>query len=117
MDVAVDSVRLSAAVHLLGDVDLPADQPGVAPAAFAAAAVGGSGDAGSLQAAKQGLSGGGGDGPLRPGDQAAFSVRWSGTTSEPGCAVPREPVQPGAYTVVGQLGGLRSTPEPFNMTA
>ncbi|MGX6510508.1 hypothetical protein [Rhodococcus sp. SJ-2] len=54
---------------------------------------------------------------LRPGDQAAFSVRWSGTTSEPGCATPREPVQPGAYTVVGQLGGLRSTPEPFNMTA
>ncbi|MEE2058746.1 hypothetical protein [Rhodococcus artemisiae] len=54
---------------------------------------------------------------LQPGDQAAFSVQWSGTTSEPGCEAPREPVQPGAYTVVGQLGGLRSTPEPFNVTA
>jgi hypothetical protein len=54
---------------------------------------------------------------LAPGDQAAFSVQWSGTTSEPGCATPREPVQPGAYTVIGQLGGLRSTPEPFNVTA
>lgn len=52
---------------------------------------------------------------LGPGDQAAFSVKWSGTTSEPGCETPREPVGPGAYTVVGQLGGLRSTPEPFNI--
>jgi hypothetical protein len=54
---------------------------------------------------------------LAPGDQAAFTVQWSGTTSEPGCEAPRVPVEPGAYTVVGQLGGLRSTPEPFNVTA
>jgi len=53
---------------------------------------------------------------LAPGDQAAYSVKWSATTSEPGCQAPREPVGPGAYTVVGQLGGLRSTPEPFNIT-
>lgn len=53
---------------------------------------------------------------LEPGDQAAFSVKWSGTTSEPGCETPREPVGPGAYTVVGQLGGLRSSPEAFNIT-
>ncbi|MEE2031405.1 hypothetical protein [Rhodococcus chondri] len=53
---------------------------------------------------------------LEPGDQAAFSVKWSGTTSEPGCEAPREPVGPGAYTVVGQLGGLRSSPEAFNIT-
>lgn len=52
---------------------------------------------------------------LAPGDQAAFSVKWSGTTSAPGCQAPREPVGPGAYSVVGQLGGLRSTPEPFNV--
>ncbi|MEZ5151521.1 hypothetical protein [Rhodococcus zopfii] len=52
---------------------------------------------------------------LAPGDQAAFSVKWSGTTSAPGCQQPREPVGPGAYSVVGQLGGLRSTPEPFNI--
>lgn len=53
---------------------------------------------------------------LEPGDQAAYSVKWSASTSEPGCETPREPVGPGAYTVVGQLGGLRSTPEPFNIT-
>ncbi|MBS9374094.1 hypothetical protein GON09_003090 [Rhodococcus sp. B50] len=53
---------------------------------------------------------------LAPGDQAAYSVKWSATTSEPGCTAPREPVGPGAYTVVGQLGGLRSVPEPFNIT-
>ena len=53
---------------------------------------------------------------LAPGDQAAYSVKWSATTSEPGCQAPREPVGPGAYTVVGQLGGLRSVPEPFNIT-
>lgn len=53
---------------------------------------------------------------LDPGDQAAYSVKWSATTSEPGCQAPREPVGPGAYTVVGQLGGLRSVPEPFNIT-
>ncbi|MFD3809991.1 hypothetical protein [Rhodococcus sp. NPDC058639] len=53
---------------------------------------------------------------LEPGDQAAYSVKWSASTSEPGCESPREPVGPGAYTVVGQLGGLRSTPEPFNIT-
>ncbi|CCW15534.1 hypothetical protein RAJCM14343_0835 [Rhodococcus aetherivorans] len=52
---------------------------------------------------------------LAPGDQAAFAVKWSGTTSEPGCQAPRERVPAGAYTVVGQLGGLRSTPEPFNI--
>lgn len=53
---------------------------------------------------------------LQPGDQAAYSVKWAASTSEPGCESPREPVGPGAYTVVGQLGGLRSTPEPFNIT-
>lgn len=53
---------------------------------------------------------------LKPGEQAAFTVKWSGATSEPGCAAPRDPVGAGAYTVVGQLGNLRSTPEPFNLS-
>ncbi|KLL94754.1 hypothetical protein NJ76_30895, partial [Rhodococcus sp. IITR03] len=38
---------------------------------------------------------------LAPGDQAAYSVKWSATTSEPGCQAPRRTVRPGAYTVVG----------------
>ncbi|GAB2662692.1 hypothetical protein ABI214_10780 [Prescottella soli] len=51
---------------------------------------------------------------LEPGGQARFTVKWSGKTSEPGCAAPRNQVPPGAYTVIAQLGGLRSAPEPFN---
>lgn len=53
---------------------------------------------------------------LEPGGQAGFTVKWSGTTSAPGCTAPRNPVAPGAYAVVAQLGALRSTPEPFNIT-
>ena len=52
---------------------------------------------------------------LKPGEQAAFTVKWSGTTSAPECAGERTPVGPGAYTVVAQLGALRSAPEPFNI--
>jgi hypothetical protein len=51
---------------------------------------------------------------LEPGGQARFTVKWSGKTSEPGCTAPRNQVPPGGYTVVAQLGGLRSAPEPFN---
>ncbi|WP_050063602.1 hypothetical protein [Rhodococcus sp. RD6.2] len=53
---------------------------------------------------------------LAAGEQAAFTVKWSGATSEPGCTAPREPVPAGAYSVVGQLGNLRSAPEPFNLS-
>ncbi|MBD0324752.1 MAG: hypothetical protein ICV72_15420 [Aldersonia sp.] len=52
---------------------------------------------------------------LNPGQQAAFTVKWSGTTSQPGCAGERVAVGPGAYAVVAQLGALRSGPEPFNL--
>lgn len=56
---------------------------------------------------------------LEPGEQAAFKVAWSGTTSAPDCATSqnpqRTPVGSGAYTVVGQLGALRSGAEPFNI--
>ncbi len=51
---------------------------------------------------------------LEPGGQARFTVKWSGKTSEPGCTAPRNQVPPGGYTVIAQLGGLRSAPEPFN---
>ncbi|MGU3432866.1 hypothetical protein ACNHUS_07585 [Actinomycetes bacterium M1A6_2h] len=52
---------------------------------------------------------------LAPGQQAPFTVTWSATTSEPGCTAPRNPVGAGAYSVVGQLGELRSSPETFNI--
>lgn len=49
------------------------------------------------------------------GEQAAFTVTWSGTTSQPSCAGERVPVPPGAYSVVAQLGSVRSMAEPFNI--
>ena len=52
---------------------------------------------------------------LEPGRQEVYDVTWSGTTSAPECAGERLPVPVGAYTAVGQLGNLRSAPEPFNI--
>ncbi|MFJ9363275.1 DUF4232 domain-containing protein [Nocardia sp. NPDC101769] len=52
---------------------------------------------------------------LAPGQQAAFTVTWSGATSQPNCAGDRVPVPAGPYTVVAQLGSVRSAPEPFNL--
>ncbi|GAB3210685.1 hypothetical protein [Nocardia tengchongensis] len=52
---------------------------------------------------------------LAPGQQAAFTVTWSGASSQPGCAGERLPVPAGPYTVVAQLGSVRSQPEPFNI--
>lgn len=68
VDVAVLLVRQPPAVQGLGDVDLAGDQAGVAPAALAAAAPGGHGDAAALQGLEDGVVGGAGDGPgLPPG--------------------------------------------------
>lgn len=53
---------------------------------------------------------------LDHGEQAAFTVTWSGSTSQPGCEGDRLPVPAGAYNVVAQLGSVRSAPEPFNLT-
>ncbi|MFC8047567.1 hypothetical protein [Nocardia sp. NPDC057353] len=52
---------------------------------------------------------------LERGQQAAFTVTWSGATSQPNCAGERVPVPPGAYAVLAQLGGVKSTAEPFNI--
>ncbi|EOM75236.1 hypothetical protein DW322_02095 [Rhodococcus rhodnii] len=58
---------------------------------------------------------------LKPGEQAVFTVKWSAKTSTPECAEEpqpqRDPVGAGDFTVVGQLGELRSAPEPFRMNA
>ncbi len=53
---------------------------------------------------------------FEPGQQAGFTVKWSGTDSAPGCKQERVPVGAGSYKVIAQLGELRSSPEPFNMT-
>lgn len=52
---------------------------------------------------------------LDRGEQAAFTVTWTGTTSQPECAGERVPVPSGAYHVIAQLGAVRSAPEPFNI--
>lgn len=50
---------------------------------------------------------------LAPGDQAAFAITWSGTGSAPGCFGPREPVGPGVYRVVAQVGEISAEPVEF----
>jgi hypothetical protein len=50
---------------------------------------------------------------LAPGESVEFTVRWSGTTSQPGCVGPRTPVAPGSYALVAAVGGLASAPAPF----
>jgi hypothetical protein len=52
---------------------------------------------------------------LDRGEQAAFTVTWTGTTSQPECAGERIQVPSGAYNVVAHLGSVRSAPEPFNI--
>lgn len=52
---------------------------------------------------------------MNGGEQAAFQVTWSGSTSQPNCAGERVQVPPGAYSVVAQLGSVRSAAEPFNI--
>ncbi|NUS93677.1 MAG: hypothetical protein HOQ36_14940 [Nocardia sp.] len=52
---------------------------------------------------------------LDRGEQAAFTVTWTGATSQPECAGERVAVPAGAYNVVAQMGSVRSAPEPFNL--
>ena len=53
---------------------------------------------------------------LAAGESVKYTVKWSGTTSMPGCAGERITVPAGDYTVVAQLGGLSSAPAPFAIT-
>lgn len=53
---------------------------------------------------------------LTPGQTLKYTVKWSGTTSAPGCAGERAPIPAGDYSVVAQLGGLVSPPAAFSMT-
>ncbi|MGW5313067.1 hypothetical protein ACWEQ0_24680 [Nocardia thailandica] len=52
---------------------------------------------------------------LKPGEQAAFTVNWLGSTSQPNCVGERIQVPAGAYSVVAQLGAINSAAEPFNI--
>jgi hypothetical protein len=53
---------------------------------------------------------------LSAGQSVSYNIKWSGTTSTPGCSTPRVPVTAGSYTVVAALGKLASKPRPFTIT-
>jgi len=50
---------------------------------------------------------------FQPGEQVTTEVTWTGMGSAPGCPLPRQPIGPGTYNLVVQLGNLRSTTVPF----
>jgi hypothetical protein len=52
---------------------------------------------------------------LAPGQEAVFSVHWSGRTSRPGCAGERTTVPPGTYQLLARLDGIVSDPVSFTL--
>jgi hypothetical protein len=50
---------------------------------------------------------------FNPGEQVSTEVTWTGMGSEPQCPLPRQPIGPGTYNLVVQLGNLRSASLPF----
>lgn len=50
---------------------------------------------------------------FNPGEQVTTEVTWTGMGSAPQCPLPREPIGPGTYNLVVQLGNLRSAAMPF----
>jgi hypothetical protein len=50
---------------------------------------------------------------FNPGEQVTTEVTWTGMSSAPQCPLPRQPIGPGTYNMVVQLGNLRSAPVPF----
>jgi len=45
--------------------------------------------------------------------QVTTEVTWTGMGSAPQCPLPRQPIGPGTYNLVVQLGNLRSATVPF----
>ena len=50
---------------------------------------------------------------FNPGEQVTTEVTWTGMSSAPQCPLPRQPIGPGTYNLMVQLGNLRSAPVPF----
>ena len=53
---------------------------------------------------------------LKPAQQFKDTIVWSGTTSAPGCKLPRVQAGAGPYQAVGALGQRQSAPITFNFT-
>lgn len=54
---------------------------------------------------------------FNPGEQVTTEVTWTGMGSAPNCPLPRQPIGPGTYNLVVQLGNLRSATVPFVLAA
>jgi hypothetical protein len=52
-----------------------------------------------------------------PGEQVTTEVTWTGMGSAPDCPLPRQPIGPGTYNLIVQLGNLRSAAVPFILAA
>jgi hypothetical protein len=52
---------------------------------------------------------------FNPGEQVTTEVTWTGMGSAPQCPLPRQPIGPGTYNLIVQLGNLRSAPVPFRL--
>ncbi|OBB06224.1 hypothetical protein A5662_10085 [Mycobacteriaceae bacterium 1482268.1] len=50
---------------------------------------------------------------FNPGEQVTTEVTWTGMGSAPNCPLPRQPIGPGTYNLMVQLGNLRSATVPF----
>ena len=47
---------------------------------------------------------------LAAGESVHYNIKWSGTTSSPGCATPRVPVPAGTYQLRVVIGSLTAAP-------
>jgi hypothetical protein len=52
---------------------------------------------------------------MQPGEKFPFSLRWLGTTSEPGCGK-HTPLGAGDYLLIAKLGGVAGNPVVFRIT-
>jgi hypothetical protein len=52
---------------------------------------------------------------FNPGEQVTTEVTWTGMGSAANCPLPRQPIGPGTYNLVVQLGNLRSSTVPFSL--
>jgi hypothetical protein len=53
---------------------------------------------------------------MQPGQSLQCNIKWSGTTSQRGCAGDRLLVPAGNYTIVASIGGLRGSPAKLTLT-
>ncbi len=52
---------------------------------------------------------------LQAGESVQYNIKWSGTTSSPGCSADRIQVPAGSYQVRVNIGSLRATPAAFTI--